>query len=131
MPKGDGRQFFIKGGLADGTYQLTDMSILLAVPGSPVAQGTKGDKGDPGPAGGNVTIDDTTPGTGKVFSSAKVAAGYVSWDGTNLKQNGATIPAGSGSGSVTFGTDANGFDTITTSAAAFGTDARGFDTITI
>jgi hypothetical protein len=82
MPKGDGRQFFIKGGLADGTYQLTDMSILLAVPGSPVAQGTKGDKGDPGstgpqgPAGGPITIDDTTPGVTKVFSSAKVAAGY-------------------------------------------------------
>jgi lysophospholipase L1-like esterase len=59
------------------------MSILLAVPGSPVAQGTKGDKGDPGstgpqgPAGGPITIDDTTPGATKVFSSAKVAAGYV------------------------------------------------------
>jgi uncharacterized lipoprotein NlpE involved in copper resistance len=42
-----------------------------------VAQGTKGDKGDPGPAGGPITIDDTTPGVTKVFSSAKVAAGYV------------------------------------------------------
>jgi hypothetical protein len=48
-----------------------------------VAQGTKGDKGDPGstgpqgPAGGPITIDDTTPGVTKVFSSAKVAAGYA------------------------------------------------------
>jgi hypothetical protein len=76
-----------------------------------VAQGTKGDKGDPGPAGGPITIDDTTPGVTKVFSSAKVAAGYAP-----LSQ---AVPAGGTGGTFLRGDGA----WVTPAAAAKGVHA--------
>lgn len=48
-----------------------------------------------GAPGGVAPIDDTTTGTGKLWSSTKVAAQldtYVTWDGTNLNQGGSAIP---------------------------------------
>jgi hypothetical protein len=100
MPKGDGRQFFIKGGLADGTYQLTDMSILLAVPGSPVAQGTKGDKGDPGSTGPTGPNGPTGPtgATGPPGSSNLIVVD--NGDGTGSLTGTGAVDNGDGTGTI-------------------------------
>lgn len=59
-----------------------------------------------------------------------LSTSYASYDfGSGvLSQGGETIPLGSGG--VTFGTDANGFDTVTPAGGVtFGTDSNGFDTL--